>query len=171
MRLPDEVNSARLQWASMKTLPVLAFVLVIPLNLLVASDKPKQDGKELVEQAEAKTNIFALPSFQMKATVQVESNGKMLNGSYLLLWNGPAQWREEISFPGYSETQVGGKGVIFLKRSMDVIPLRINQLHSALGYGSGTPHGASFVHVTPGPDETVKKIHNRKNKWIKSTLR
>lgn len=97
----------------MKTLPVLAFVRVIPLSLLVASDKPKQDGKELVEQAEANTNIFVLSSFQMKATVEVESNGKMLNGSYFILGNGPAQWREEISFPGYTKRRMEVKESFF----------------------------------------------------------
>src|SRR5690242_16615920 len=141
----------------MKILLALALVLAIPLNPLLASDKPKQDGKELVEQAEAKTNIFALPSFEIKATVEVENKGKMLDGSYLLLWNGPARWREEISFPGYSETRVGGKDLIFLKRTMDLIPLRIDQLRSALGYGSGMPHGDSVFHAAPARDETVKK--------------
>ncbi len=153
----------------MKRSSLLVLLLVIHLNSLLASDKPKQDGKELVEQAEAKTNIFALPSFEMKGKVEVETKGKMLEGSYLFLWNGPAQWREEISFPGYSEVQVGGKGVVFLKRTTDFLPLRIDQLHSALGYGSGGSHFSSFVHVALGPDEVIKKIHDRKIYGSKAT--
>jgi TonB family protein len=139
----------------------LVFLLLIYTNTILASDKAEQEGKELVKQAEAKVNIFALPSFEMKASVRIDNKGKPLEGSYQLLWNGPAQWREEISFPGYSEVQVAGKGVVSLKRSTDVIPLRIDQLHSALGYGAA-PHPSSFVHVEPGPGETIKKIHDRK---------
>lgn len=141
---------------------LLVVLLLVSANTLLASDKAKQEGKELVEQAEAKADIFALSSFEMKATVRIDSKGKPLDGSYLFLWNGPGQWREEIILPGYSEVQVGGSGVVSLKRSTDVIPLRIDQLHSALGYGSGTPHPRSFFHLTPGPDETIKKIHDQK---------
>jgi hypothetical protein len=106
----------------MKRYLPLVFLLVIHPSALVASDKAQQEGKMLVEQAEARTNIFALPSFEMKASVRIDNKGKPLDGSYMLLWNGPGQWREEISFPGYTEVQVGGKGVVFLKRSTDVIP-------------------------------------------------
>jgi len=144
----------------MKRYLLLLFWLVIQASVLSASDKAKQEGKGLIEQAEAKTNIFALPSFEMKANVRIENKGKPLDGSYLLLWNGPEQWREEISFPDYSEVQVGGKGIVFLKRSTDFIPVRIDQLHAALGYGSGIRQ--SFIHVALGPDETVKKIQDRK---------
>jgi len=145
----------------------LILLLVFHPGLLNASDKAEQEGRDLIEQAEAKTNIFALPSFEMKASVRVDNvdnKGKSLDGSYLLLWDGPERWREEISLPGYTEIQVGGKGVIFLKRSTDFIPLRIEQLHSALGYGSGGgsyPH-RSLISVGPRQDETIKKIHGRK---------
>lgn len=140
----------------------LVFVLMTLASSTTASDKAKQQSKDLIEHAEDKTNIFALSSFQMKASVRIDDKGKPLDGSYLLLWNGPEQWREEITFPGYSEVQVGDKGVVFLKRSTDFIPLRIDQLHLALGYGSSMLLPRSFIHVTPSPDETVKKIHERK---------
>jgi TonB family protein len=151
----------------MKHYLLLIFLLVIHPGPLNASDRAEQEGRDLIEQAESKTNIFALPSFEMKASVRVDNvdnKGKSLDGSYLLLWDGPERWREEISLPGYSEIQVGGKGVIFLKRNTDFIPLRVAQLHSALGYGYGEgsyPHHF-FINVVPRPDETIKKIHGRK---------
>jgi TonB family protein len=138
----------------------LILLFVILESSVAAPDVSKQQ-KDLFEHAEDKTNIFALSSFQMKASVRIENKGKPLDGSYLLLWNGPEQWREEVSFPGYSEVQVGGKGIIFIARSADFIPLRIDQLRSALGYGSEMVHPRSFIHVAPGPDETIKKIHDR----------
>jgi hypothetical protein len=143
----------------------LIFLLLIHSITLSASDKAKRDGKDLVEHAETKTNIFELPSFEMKASVRVDDKGKPLDGSYLLLWNGRDQWREEISLPGYSEVQVGGKGVVFLKRSTDSIPVQIEQLRLALGYGSN--HAHSFIHAAPGPKETVKQVHDRKVNGLK----
>lgn len=114
---------------------LVIWVLIQPISML-ASDETKQEFKVSIQEAEAKSNIFALSSFAMKAKVRVTSKGKRLDGSYLFFWNGPEQWREEISLPGYEEIQVGGKGVVFVKRSTDFLPLPIYQLHAALGYGS-----------------------------------
>jgi hypothetical protein len=125
----------------------LVFLLAVCPNIVLASDKAVHEGKQLVEQAEAKANIFALPSFEISADIRI-SDGDNLDGSYRLLWNGPGQWREEISFPAYSAVQVGAKGVVFLKRGTDVTPMRIDQLRSAPGYGSGTPHPRSLVYFS-----------------------
>lgn len=119
----------------------------------------QQNALDLIKEAVAKGNIFLLPAFSMKAAARIENQGKFLDGTYFLLWNGPEQWREEINFPGYSETQVGSKGLVWLKRSTDEPRLRIFQLHSTLGYGS---QGDSSIDVAPRADETVKKIRKRK---------
>jgi hypothetical protein len=125
-----------------------------------ASDKPKQDGKALIEEAENKVDIFALSSFEIKGHIQIENLGKMVEGSYQFFWNGPEEWREEINLPGYTEIQVGGKGVVFLKRTTDFLPLRIYQPHSTLGYGAGGSP-STFVRMGPSTNETIKKIHDR----------
>jgi len=127
--------------------------LLLTNSAVAASGKANREGKDLVEQAETKANIFELPSFEMKASVRLDNKGNPIDGSYMLLWNGPEQWREEISLPGYSEVQVGGKGVVFLKRSTDFMPLQIEQLHWALSYGR--------ARLALGPEETVKQIHGR----------
>jgi hypothetical protein len=141
------------------------FLIVISLVICsafgIASDNQSQDGNDLVAKAAEKMNIFALPYFEMKANVRIDNQGKPLDGTYLLLWNGPEQWREEINFPGYTETQLGGKGVVFLKRSTDFMPLRINQLHAALGYGTAGTYG-SMISLAPRSDETIKKVKDRK---------
>jgi hypothetical protein len=146
------------------SLVILAPVLSISTG---ASDKPKQDGKSLIEEAEDKADIFALPTFQIKAKVRIENRGKMLEGSYQFLWNGPEQWREEITLPGYSEIQVGGKGVVFLKRTTDLLQIRIQQLHNALGYGTAVTSTSTFVHMGPLPNENIKKIHERRDGGVK----
>ncbi len=92
-------------------------VLILTFStLLHASDAPgREEAVKKIEQAVSKTNIFELSSFRRKANVKVDSHGKPLNGSYQMLWNGPDQWREEISFPGYDEIQVGGKDTVWIR--------------------------------------------------------
>lgn len=142
----------------MKRYLPLVLLLLTHSNTLEASDKARREGKDLVEQAEIR-NIFELPSFEMKASVRIDNKGQPLDGSYMLLWNGPEQWREEISLPGYSEVQVVGKGVVSVKRSTDVIPLHLRPLYEALGYGR--------ERLAPGPTETVKRVHERKVNGVK----
>ena len=132
----------------------LLLCTLLSLPQAIASSDDAARGKELIQQAVDKTNIFALPSFRMNANVRLENFGKPLNGTYSLLWNGPEQWREEITFPGYSEVQIGGKGIIYVKRSTTYMPYQIHKLRSAFPI-----RGAGIV---PRPDETIKKIHAQK---------
>lgn len=131
------------------------FLAVYPLAV-AASGNLDQEGKELVEQAERRTNIFELPSFEMRASIRMDNSGSPIEGTFLLLWNGPDQWREEISLPGYSEVTVGGKNTISLKRSTHFIPLQVDQLHAALRYP------ISYGSLTSWPNEKVKKIRDEK---------
>ncbi len=130
---------------------LLAAIVALWLQPLLASNDTakQQEALKKIEQAVANTNIFELPSFRMKAIVQILSMGKLVDGSYELLWNGPEQWREEILFPGYSEVQVGGKGTVWIQRSTDFYPLSVYFLHAALGFGSGAA-GAIAEPVQPG---------------------
>jgi TonB family protein len=137
------------------------------LAVLYALDpSEQQEAIKKMEQAVARTNIFNLPSFRMKADVQIDSQGKSLDGTYKLSWNGPDEWKEEINFPGYGEVQVGAKGTVWIQRSTDFFPLRIYDLHTALGFGSGSApvriYSASFVQLGLTHDDTIKKINSRK---------
>lgn len=145
---------------------LVILALFLPV-LTVASDKPKQDGRTLIEEAEDKADIFALPFFEIKATIRLENFGKTIEGAYSFFWNGPGAWREEIALPGYSEIQVGGKGVVFLKRTTDFLPLRIDQLHATLGYGTGGSPRSTFVRMGPTPNETIRKTRDRDEKGRK----
>jgi TonB family protein len=153
----------------MKICALLVAVVSLWLPYLSASDDTakKQEAIKRIEQAVSNTNIFELPSFQMKASVQIETQGKLVDGSYQLLWNGPNQWREEVSFPGYAEVQVGGKGIVWIQRSTDFYPLQIYNLHAALGFGSGVarkgadPSG-SLVQSSFSDKYKVEKIRERK---------
>jgi len=151
----------------MKSYLILAATVALWLQPLLASDDAakQQEAIKKIEQAVTHMNIFELPSFEMKANVQIATQGKPMDGTYQLLWNGPAQWREEIRFPAYTEVQVGGNGTVSIQRSTAFLPLHIYHLHAALGFGSGAlgagPSG-SLVQSGLAPRDKVKKIRQRK---------
>ena len=126
----------------------LVFALIASSAIALNPSDPKnpQEAVARLQQAVSRTNIFELPSFVMKAKVQIELKGKMVDGTYQLLWNGEDQWREEILLPEYAEIQVGGKGMLWVKRNTNFIPLRIYNIHEALGFGSGVA-GAGALHA------------------------
>ena len=131
-------------------------VLVISFAVQAhASSDVAARGKDLIAQASAKMNIFDLPTFRMSANVRIDNFGKPLDGTYSLLWNGPDQWREEITFPSYSEIQVGKNGMLYVKRSADHTPYRVFQLRSALGFSWRANSG-------PSRWEKIKKVREEK---------
>jgi len=130
---------------------VLCFFLVVLLSpFSIAANNHEED---LLRDAQSKADIFELPSFRLKANVTVDNEGKPLEGSYTLLWNGPDQWREELIFPGFSEIKVGGKGVVATKRNVDFTPLRVEQVYQTLSYG--------HARLLPEPGQQVKRAHDR----------
>jgi hypothetical protein len=147
---------------------IKSFIALLSVSLVTsfafASDaKTQQEGIALIQQAVDKTNIFELPGFTLKAKVTVNSKGKDVDGTYELFWNGPDQWREQIQFPDYGEIRVGGKGVVFTKRSLDFTPVEIYEVRSTLGFGTyPLAPPASIIWLFPQNDEAVKKIHDRK---------
>ncbi|MGC2170460.1 MAG: energy transducer TonB [Candidatus Sulfotelmatobacter sp.] len=147
--------------------PILVFA-----EFLGASDTARQqEAITRLEQAVSKTNIFELPSFAMKANVQIEDHEKSVNGTYELLWNGPDQWREEITLPGYTEVQTGAKETVWVQRSGDFIPVPIYQLRQALGFGSsaGSSQSIALVQLALTPGDTIKKTKERKEHGDKLT--
>jgi TonB family protein len=141
------------------------FAVVLCSSSLRAVDAAKQqEAISRLEQATAKTNIFDLPSFELEADIQLNSQGKPIRGTYQLLWNGPDQWKEEIAVPGYTELEVGVKGNIFVQRSTDYIPPQIHDLHQALGFGSslGSLPLTSLVRFSLGTKELIKNTRRKK---------
>lgn len=137
--------------------PVLVAVLLTAM--LSASDRTRE-GQEIIEQARLKSDIRELSAITMKADLKIENQGKPLAGRYVFLWNGPDQWREEISFPGFDEIRIGGRSTVAIKRNLDFVPLRVFQLRRALGYAR--------EELTLRPDEGVKQVRTRKVNGIEA---
>jgi len=135
----------------------LAFLITVQ-TIALASDKERQDARELLEKAEAAADILQLTAFELKASVKLENQGKPIAGSYLFLWKGSDQWREEVALPSYTQVTVGAKGVVFQKRSTDFLPLQISQLQGLMSYGR---------RLLPGPKETILRVHGHKINGIK----
>src|SRR5271170_3298704 len=77
---------------------------------LIASDADQQQEAIVrLEQAISKTDIFELPSFVMKADVQIEDHGKMVSGTYELLWNGPITGGNKSASPGTAKFRPEGR--------------------------------------------------------------
>jgi len=57
-------------------------------------------------------------------------------GSWTLLWQAPLQWREEVSFPGFSQIRVASGGKLWTYRNMPYEPLRVYQLSQLLDFRS-----------------------------------
>ncbi len=148
--------------------PLAVFVVLLVSRLVFAADpKLQQEGTQLIQTAIDKTNIFALPSFVLKAVVTVNSSGKEINGAYELFWNGPDQWREQILFPDYGEIRVGQKGVVHVKRSETFFTLEIETLRSTLGFGAvPVSRSVSSLWVLPEHEEIISKIERRKIRGI-----
>ena len=134
----------------------VAFLLTIAwtASTFAASDTASR-AQSLIEQATAAASVLDSPGLRMTARVRIDNEGKPLEGTYSLLRNGLEQWREEITFPGYSEVRVGTNGVIYLKRSSDFEPYRVSQLRGTLGLGARLHPGAY-------PGEAIKKIREEK---------
>ena len=147
---------------------ILVTLFALLLQPLYGSDDSakRQEAIKKIEEAVANTNIFELPSFQMNANLEIESQGKLVDGRFQLLWNGPEQWKEEIRLPGYTEVQVGGKGTVWVQRSF--LPLRVYDLQTALGFGTGTlgsgAASASLVQTGLTPKDRIKKVRQRKER-------
>jgi protein TonB len=154
-----------------RCLLILAVSALAPTLLRSADTPNRQDVINQLQQAVAKTNIFQLPSFAMKGTVQIENRGKPVEGTYQLLWNGPDQWKEELILPGYEETQIGGKGTIWVHRSTDFVPAPIYSVYQALGFGSnvGSPGAGPLVYLNLTPNDVIKKQRERKEHGNKLT--
>ena len=112
-------------------------------TFLRALDKRrKAEASELMQKVHEVCDIRApgSPPFHMEGhfTFFGMAQGTS-DGQYVLDWASHDQWREEISFPGFSQTRVRGKDKIWLRRNIHFRPLRIEQLVNALSLShSGT---------------------------------
>ncbi len=103
----------------------LTFFLCVPGAHLVVRAQSQggqslvQTGRELLQQAKQLTEIRAgnAPSFRLTARVEVyDEKGGKKEGTYSLFWNSPTIWREQITFPDYSQTRLARIDKLLISR-------------------------------------------------------
>jgi hypothetical protein len=124
-------------------LVALVFCCVGAWTMLLAHDKRTMaDVLALIQKVHDVCDIRAQgsPPFHMEChfTFLGMAQGTS-EGKYVLDWASPDKWREEFSLPGFSQTRVGGKERVWLRRNIAFKPMRIQQLLGALSFSfSGT---------------------------------
>jgi TonB family protein len=99
----------------------------------------QKDSTQLFLKAADLTDIRSpdSPPFELDAKVEIWGfDGKPIPGGYSLVWVSPSQWREELSFSGYSRTRVGGEERYWQQRSLDYEPTQISELSEAVDFTS-----------------------------------
>lgn len=118
----------------------LLFALLLALAPAGRTAEKKDKQKEaaaLLARAVEVSNIRCegCPPFRLRAGVRVAGlTSGQVDGSYLLVWASPHRWREEITFPGFSQLRVAGEGRLWRRRNLNYLPFQVEQLSQALTF-------------------------------------
>lgn len=98
---------------------LFAASLAILSEVTSESDDRRAEVEKLLQQVRELTDIRAPGSspFRLLAHAQITNDeNKTVQGSYLLLWKSPEEWRSETSLPDFNETRIARNGVLFISR-------------------------------------------------------
>ncbi|MGO9272951.1 MAG: energy transducer TonB [Terriglobia bacterium] len=115
-------------------------LLLLPLVRGLAGSKKQNDHQEALQFLDKVRDLVDIqtsgsPSFQLRARVlaaPLNAGSQSAVGSLVLTWQSPSQWREEISFPGFSQVRVASQGKLWTARGTAYEPLRVYQLDQLL---------------------------------------
>jgi TonB family protein len=119
----------------------LSAALVVAV-LLVSGGLAEQKQQEeqvlqLLKKARDVADIRAAdsPPFSLRARIQaapLRRGRKALDGTLLLYWVSPTRWRQEITFPGYSQVRIASQGKLWTTRNVPFEPVRAYQLEQLM---------------------------------------
>jgi len=118
-------------------LSITAAICSLAPNIAQAADN--KDSSQEFSKAADLTDIRspASPPFELDAKLNVYGgNGAATPGSYKLIWLSPDEWREELTYGGYTRVRVGGKDEYWQQRSIDYESLQIHELSLAIDFAS-----------------------------------
>ena len=155
----------------------LLSVIASPAFAAASNKDAPEEATEILRQAASKMNIFELTNLELSANLTTEVQGKPVEGDYHLEWQGPDRWREVLRLPGYTEVQIGGKGVIWIKRPAGLTPRQVFWVHTALGFASSRSnlqYYQSLINVVPGVHQTLtgvrqKSVRGKRAKCVEMT--
>jgi len=130
-RVMDRLRRAFLE------LSIAAAICFFAVNTTQAADN-KDSSQEFLKAADL-TDIRSpgSPAFELDAKVNIYAgNGTAVPGSYKLIWLSPSEWREELTYSGYTRVRVGGEDKYWQQRSPDYESLQITELSLAIDFSS-----------------------------------
>jgi len=72
--------------------------------------------------------------FSLHARLRLETDSGPKVGRYLLVWEGPSRWRQQVSFPDYEETHLEGTEGVWRSSSTGYQPARVYEILQALSF-------------------------------------
>jgi len=118
-------------------------LLLTALPALTLAKKPKNDEEalQLLQKARSLADIRApgSPPFRARGKIEctsLDAQKPPFTGAWSLLWQAPLQWREEVSFPGFTQVRVASGGKLWTYRNMAYEPVRVYQLGELLDFRS-----------------------------------
>ncbi|MCH7986933.1 MAG: energy transducer TonB [Acidobacteria bacterium] len=123
-----------------------------------AKNNQQEEAAALLARAAEEANIRSAknPPFRLRARVRFLGLAKgAVEGTYVLLWVSPHQWREQIVFPGYAQIRIGGENKFWQRRNVDFQPFHVYQLQQLLDISSRLKLQA---------EEKANRVRTRKRK-------
>jgi hypothetical protein len=120
---------------------LIALIIAMSVPGLGAAKKQADDQevRQLLEKVLSLSDIRAAdsPPFRIQARVEsaaLQSGRAGSVGTWMLTWQSPTQWREEVGFPGFRQVRVASGGKIWTYRSTPYEPLRVYQLSQVMDF-------------------------------------
>lgn len=82
--------------------------------------------------------------FELLSDIKLDIRGQWLNGTYLLLWDSPDLWREEVILPGYQRVKVQDQSGLWLHRSLNYEVPSVKDLDDALDFSDSLLRDVQF---------------------------
>ncbi|HET9406421.1 MAG TPA: energy transducer TonB [Candidatus Sulfotelmatobacter sp.] len=138
---------------------VCAILIAMPLDQAPADDKEAartNEAAELLAHAAALQDIWAAGSQPFDLHLQVHAERittKPVDGTVEEVWLAPDKWRREMSFPGFTQIEIGDKDSKWVSRNVDFQPSLAYAISRALDKS-----GRRQLH----PDEKVRAVRTTK---------
>lgn len=114
---------------------------ILPGISQAKKQKVNEEALQVLEKARSLADIRAPGSPPFRAHGRIEAASLAPEkppfvGQWTLTWQSPSQWREEVSFPGFSQIRVASEGKLWTYRNMAYEPVRVYQVSQLLDFRS-----------------------------------
>ena len=139
----------------MRLLPTIVLAAFVCTNSF-AENKTEAAQKLKTRSEEVTLRPKASETFEIRGTIKIHEAGGLKEGTYALFSNGPQQWRIEITFPDWSETEIRSQGELRWSRTTKYEPLLIWDIRQLVAMVMGGDHRFGNGVSTPSKTFPVK---------------